>query len=113
MADEAKKVAVMVHTEKVEAKKSRSSIPMHNAEKWVYGDLLTQGYSLAERVTLLVQRLSIHTVTAVDCFAIGQWRGGQMPTSVYITFRSPQQKSTFFRALANNISMEGSKYPRG
>ncbi len=89
---------------------------MHNAEKWVYGDPLTQGYSLEERVTSLVQRLCTHMVTVVDCFFMGQWRGGQMPTTVYISFLSPQQKSTFFRALANNISnisMEGIKYPRG
>jgi hypothetical protein len=30
-----------------------------------------------------------------------------MPTSVYITFRSPQQKSTFFRVLAHNTKYGG------
>ncbi len=57
VADEAKKAGVRVHKEEVEAKKCRSSILMHNADKWVQGDLMTQGYSLAERVTSLVQRL--------------------------------------------------------
>jgi hypothetical protein len=102
VADEAKKAEVRVHNEEVEAKKC-SSILMHNADKWAQGDPLTQVYSLAERVTSVVHRLLPHTVTVVDCFAIGQWREGQMPTSVYITFGSPQQKSTFFKVLAYNI----------
>jgi hypothetical protein len=80
---------------------------MHNADKWAQGDLVTQVYSLAKRVTSLVRRLCTQMVTVVDCFAIGQWRGGQMPTSVYITFGSRQQKSTFFRVLAHNIKNEG------
>jgi hypothetical protein len=105
VADEAKRAAMSVHKEEVEVKKCRSSIFMHNADKWVQGDPLTQGYSLAERVTSLVQRLCTHMVTVVDCFAIGQWRGGQMPTSIYITFGSPQQKGTFFRVLAHNIQV--------
>ncbi len=67
------------------------------------GDLVTQGYSRAERVTSYVQRLCTHMVTVVECLAIGQWRGGQMPTSVYITFGLAQQRSTFFRVLAHNI----------
>jgi hypothetical protein len=103
VADEAKRAAMWVHKEEVEVKKCRSSILMHNVHKWVQGDPLTQGYSLAERVTSLVQRLCTHMVTVVDCFAIGQWRGGQMPTSVYITLGSPQQKGTFFGVLAHNI----------
>jgi hypothetical protein len=113
VADEAKKAAVRVHKEEVEAKKCRSSILMHNANKWVQGDPLTQGYSLGERVTSLVQRLCTHMVTVVDCFTIGQWRGGQMPTSVYITFGSPQQKGTFFRVLAHNILYGGQQITQG
>jgi hypothetical protein len=75
------------------------------------GTSLTQGYSLAERVTSLVQRLCTQIVTVVDCFAIGQWRGRQMANSVYITFGSPQQKNTFFKCWPKTSSMEGSKDP--
>ncbi len=51
VADKAKKAAGWVHKEGVEGKKCRSSILMHNADKWAQGDPMTQGYSLAERVT--------------------------------------------------------------
>ncbi len=37
VADEAKKAAVRVHKEEVEAKKSMSSKLMHNADKWFQG----------------------------------------------------------------------------
>jgi hypothetical protein len=61
-------------------------------------DQLSQGYSLAERLTSLVQMLCTHMVTIVDCFAIGQWRGRQMPTSVYITFPITSAEEYFIQS---------------
>jgi hypothetical protein len=46
-------------------------------------------------------------VTVVDCFAMGQWRGGHMSTSVPQNLWSPQQESIFFGVLAYNIKNGG------
>jgi hypothetical protein len=46
VVEEAKRVAKKVFRDEVEAAKCRRSILMHNADKWVAGDQITQGYSL-------------------------------------------------------------------
>jgi hypothetical protein len=103
VAEEAKRVAKKVFRDEVEAAKCRRSILMHNADKWVAGDQITQGYSLAERVTAAVHRICGGMINVVDCFAVGAWQEGRTPSSVYLSFGSAQQKSTFFRIMANRI----------
>ena len=103
VGEEAKKAAKMVVKDEQELGKCRRSILMHNADKWVEGDINTQGYSLAERVTSAIHRISGGMVMVMDCFAIGAWQAGRTPSSVYLTFGSAQQKTTFFRIMANRI----------
>jgi hypothetical protein len=103
VAEEAKRVAKKVFRDEVEAAKCRRSILMHNADKWVASDHMTMGYSLSERVTAMVHRVCGGMINVVDCFAVGAWQEGRMPTSVYLSFGSAQQKSTFFRIMANRI----------
>ena len=103
VGEEAKKVAKKVVRDEQELGKCRRSILMHNADKWVEGDVNTRGYSLAERVTSAIHRISGGMVMVMDCFAIGAWQAGRMPSSVYLTFGSAQQKTTFFRIMANRI----------
>ncbi len=103
VAEEAKKIAKKVFKDEVEAAKCRRSILMHNADKWVAGDQLTQGYSLAERVTAAVHRIYGGMINVVDCFAVGAWQPGVLLSSVYLSFGSSQQKSTFCRIMANRI----------
>jgi hypothetical protein len=59
-----------VFKDKEEAAKCRS-ILMLNADKWVAADQLTQGYSLAEKVTAAVHRISANMINELDCFAVG------------------------------------------
>ncbi len=94
MAEEAKRVTKKVFRDEVEAAKCRRSILMHNADKWVAGDQITQGYSLAERVTAAVHRICGGMFNVVDAFVVGAWQEGRMPSSVYLSFGSAQQKST-------------------
>ena len=103
VAEEAKRVAKKVFRDEVEAAKCRRSILMHNADKWVASDQATFGYNLAERVTVMVHRISGGMLNVVDCFTVGAWQEGRMPSSVYLSFGSAQQKSTFFRIMANRI----------
>jgi hypothetical protein len=39
----------------------------------------------------------------MDCFTIRAFQAGRMPTLVYLTFRSAQQKTAFFNIMANRI----------
>ena len=103
VAEEAKRIAKKVFKDEVEVAKCRRSILMHNADRWVAPDVYTQGYSLAERVTAAVQRTCGGMVTVVDCFAVGGWQEGRQPSSVYLSFGSAQQKTTFFKIMANRI----------
>jgi hypothetical protein len=103
VAEEAKRVAKKVFRDEVEAAKCRRSILMHNADKWVASDQTTLGYNLAERVTCMVHRICGGMINVVDCFTVGAWQEGRMPSSVYLSFGSAQQKSTFFRIMANRI----------
>jgi hypothetical protein len=103
VAEEARRVAKKVFRDEVEAAKCRRSIFMHNADKWVASDQMTMGYSLMEQVTAMVHRVSGGMINVVDCFAVGAWHEGRIPSSVYLSFGSAQQKSTFFRIMANRI----------
>jgi hypothetical protein len=103
VGEEAKKAARRVIRDEQELNKCRRSILMHNADKWVAGDTHTAGYSLAERVTSAIHRIAGGMVMVMECFAIGAWQAGRMPTSVYLTFGSQQQKTAFFRIMANRI----------
>jgi hypothetical protein len=42
-------------------------------------------------------------INVVDCFEVGAWQEGRMPSSVYLSFGSAQQKSTIFWIMANRI----------
>ena len=103
VAEEAKRVAKKVFRDEVEAAKCRRSILMHNADKWVASDQMTMGYNLSERVTAMVHRVCGGIINVVDCFTVGVWQEGRAPSSVYLSFGSAQQKSTFFRIMANRI----------
>ena len=107
VVEEARKIAKKVFREDGEIGKCKRSILMHNADKWVAGDQNTMGYSLAERVTAAVHRMSGGMISVVDCFAVGAWQAGRMPSSVFLSFGSYQQKSTFFRIMANRIRFGG------
>jgi hypothetical protein len=63
------------------------------------------GYSLAERVTAAVHRICGSMINVVNCFAVRAWQEGRMPSSVYLSFGSAQQKSAFFRIMANRIRL--------
>ncbi len=95
----------------MEPAKCRTSILMHNADKWVAGDQLTQGYSLVERVTATVHRICGSMINVVDCFAVGGFQCGVLPSSVYLSFGSAQQKSTFFRIMKTGSDLE-TRQPR-
>jgi hypothetical protein len=103
VAEEARRVAKKVFRDKVEAAKCRRSIFMHSADKWVSNDQKMMGYSLVERVTAMMHRIYGGMINVVDCFAVGAWQEGRMPSSVSLSFGSTQQKSTLFRILVNRI----------
>jgi hypothetical protein len=103
VAEEARRIAKKVFREDSEIAKCKRSILMHNADKWVAGDQSTFGYSLSERVTAAVHRMSGGMVAVVDCFTVGVWQAGKAPISVFLSFGSYQQKSTFFRIMANRV----------
>jgi len=103
VAEEARRIAKKVFREDGEIAKCKRSILMHNADKWVAGDQSTFGYSLSERVTAAVHRMSGGMVAVVDCFTVGAWQAGKAPSSVFLSFGSYQQKSTFFRIMANRV----------
>jgi hypothetical protein len=79
---------------------------MHNADKWVASDQMTMGYSLSEWVMAMVHRVCGGMINVVDCFAVGAWKEGRMPSSVFLSFGSARQKSTFFRIMANRVRFE-------
>ncbi len=85
--------------DEAEATKCSSTL-MHNADNAdnaVAGDQLMQGYSLAERVTIALHTICSNMINVVDCFAVGAWQPGIPRSSVYLSFGSAQQKSTFFK----------------
>jgi hypothetical protein len=63
VGEEARKLAKKVVRDEQELGKCRRSILMHNADKWVAGDWNTQEYTLAERVTSAIHRISGGMVT--------------------------------------------------
>jgi hypothetical protein len=64
---------------------------MHNADKWMAGNRNMQGYKR-------------HASCEDDIhWAIGAWQAGRTPISVYLTFGSVQQKTTFSRIIANRL----------
>ncbi len=86
-----------------ELKKCRRSLLIHNVDKWVETDKETEGYGLADRATAVVNKLTCGMVTVQEVFPLGQWKMGQPPTLVYMTFGSARQKTCFFRVLANKM----------
>ncbi len=67
------------------------------------------GESSAHKVVFLsregdtaIHRISGGMVMVMDCFAIGTCYVSRIPSLVYLTFMSAQQKTTFFRIMANN-----------
>jgi hypothetical protein len=86
VAEEAKRIAKKVFKEEVEAAKCRRSILMYNVDKWMAGDQLMQGYSLAERVTAAIHGICGSMNNVVDCFAVRAWQPGVLPSSVYLSF---------------------------
>jgi hypothetical protein len=81
-------------------------------DKWVKADKEAKGYSLADRATAIVHKLTCSMVTVQEAFPIGQWKMGQPPTSV-MTFGSARQKTCFFRVLTNKMRAMASKLNDG
>jgi HD-GYP domain-containing protein (c-di-GMP phosphodiesterase class II) len=100
---QAHSIAKEVFHRESELKKCRRSLLIHNVDKWVENDKETEGYSLADRATAAVHKLTGGMVTVQEAFPLGQWKMGQAPTSVYMTFGSARQKTCFFRVLANKM----------
>ncbi len=73
VVEEAKRVTKKVLRDEVEVAKCRRVILMHNADKWVAGHQITQGYILAERVTAALHRICGGMINVMDCFAVGVW----------------------------------------
>jgi hypothetical protein len=96
-------IAKEVFFKETELKKCRRSLLIHNVDKWVETDKETEGYGLADRATAAVHKLTCGMVTVQEAFPLGQWKMGQPPTSVYMTFGSARQKTCFFRVLANKM----------
>ena len=96
-------IAKEVFFKESELKKCRRSLLIHNVDKWVENDRETEGYGLADRATAAVHKLTCGMVTVQEAFPLGQWKMGQPPTSVYMTFGSARQKTCFFRVLANKM----------
>ncbi len=96
-------IAKEVFHRESELKKCRRSLLIHNVDKWVERDKETEGYSLADRATAAVHKLTGGMVTVQEAFPLGQWKMGLPPTSVYMTFRSARQKTCFFRVRANKM----------
>ncbi len=103
VVEEARRIAKKVFREDGEIAKCKRPILAHNADKWVTGDQNTVGYSLAERVTAAFHRMSGGMVGVVDCFMAGVWQVGKAPSSVFLSFGTYQQKSTFFLIMANQV----------
>jgi len=78
-------IAKEVFHRESELKKCRRSLLIHNVDKWVESDKETEGYSLADRATAAVHKLTGGMVTVQEAFPLGQWKMGQPPTSVYMT----------------------------
>ena len=100
---QAHSIAKEVFHRESELKKCRRSLLIHNVDKWVENDKETEGYSLADRATAAVHKMTGGMVTVQEAFPLGQWKMGQAPTSVYMTFGSARQKTCFFRVLANKM----------
>jgi hypothetical protein len=114
---EAKTIAKEVYYREAELKKCRRSILIHNINKWVEADKATAGYSLADRATAAVYKMTGGMVTVQEAFPLGQGNAGQPPTSLFMTFGSARQKSCFFRVLANKMrtmeAVDGHPSPLG
>ncbi len=68
---------------------------------------------MADRATVAFHKLTCGMVIVQEAFAFGQWKMGQPPTSVYVTFGSARQKTCFFRFLVNKMRATGSQANSG
>ncbi len=100
-------IAKEVYFKESELQKCKRSLLIHNVDKWVEADKETEGYSLADRATAAVHKLTCGIVTVQEAFPLGQWKMGQPPTSVDMTFGSTRRKTCFFRVLANKMRAAG------
>jgi hypothetical protein len=67
------------------------------------------GYSL-ERVIAAMNRMCGDMIEVVDCFAVSAWQAERIPSLVFLSFGSFQQKSTFFKIMANRIRFGSEQY---
>jgi hypothetical protein len=105
-------IAKEVYFKESELKKCRRNLHIHNMDKWVKADKETKGYSLADRATAIVHKLTCGMVTVQEAFPMGQWKMGQPPTLV-MTFGSARQKICFFRVLTNKMRAMASELNDG
>ena len=64
---------------------------------------MDNSFSLAESVTAKIHSSMANTALVLDAFVIGQWVDNRPPTSVFVTFGSAAQKTTFFKKIAKTI----------
>jgi hypothetical protein len=102
-------IAKEVFFKESELQKCRRSLLIHNVDTWVESDKETEGYSLADRATAAVHKLTCGIVTVQEAFPLGEWKMGQPPTLVYMIFGSARQKTCFFRVLANKMRAAASQ----
>jgi hypothetical protein len=104
-------IAKEVFFKETELKKCKRSLLIHNMDKWVEADRETKGYGLADRATVAVHKLTCGMDTVQEAFPLGQWKMGQPPTLVHLTFESARQKICFFRVLANKMRTAAAQLP--
>jgi hypothetical protein len=63
-----------------------------------------------QRVIATMHRMCGDMIKVVDCFAVSAWQAGRIPSSVFLSFGSLQQKSTFFKIMANRIRFGNEQY---
>jgi hypothetical protein len=49
-------------------------------------------------------------INVVNCFAVGAWQAGRIPSSVFMSFSPVQQKLTF-KIMANRIRFGNEQHP--
>jgi hypothetical protein len=72
-------IAKEVYFKESELKKCRKSLRIHNMDKWVKADKETKGYSLVDRATAIVHKLTCSIVTVQEAFPMDSGRWGSLP----------------------------------
>jgi hypothetical protein len=80
--------------------------------------MLTNGYwvirspwgTVWQRVIAAMHRICGDMIEVFDCLAVSERQARRIPSSVFLSFSSVQQKSTFFKIMANRIRFGSEQY---